>query len=66
MERAASKLYADAARKTRDLSGRFMLDYLAGFERNHERLLTHELEALTKYPAWFENESGAEIMLIGP
>jgi len=66
LERAASNLYAKAAKKTEDISSRFMLEYLAGFERNHERLLTHELEALTKYPAWFESESGAEIMLIGP
>lgn len=66
MERAASKLYSDAARKTKDLAGRFMLEYLAGFERNHERILEQELTALTKYPAWFENENGADIMLIGP
>jgi rubrerythrin len=66
MERAASKLYAGAAKKTKDLNGRFMLEYLAGFERNHERLLEQELTALTKYPAWFENENGADIMLIGP
>jgi len=66
LERAASNLYAKAAKKTEDISSRFMLEYLSGFERNHERLLIHELEALTKYPAWFESESGAEIMLIGP
>jgi rubrerythrin len=66
LERAASNLYAKAAKKTADISSRFMLEYLSGFERNHERLLVHELDAVTKYPAWFESESGADIMLIGP
>jgi len=66
LERAASNLYAKAARKTTDFPGRFMMEYLAGFERNHERILQQELDAITKYPAWFESESGADIMLIGP
>lgn len=66
LERAASNLYTKAAKKTEDISSRFMLEYLSGFERNHERLLVHELDAVTKYPAWFESESGADIMLVGP
>ena len=55
-ERDAVQLYSMGAAKAADLSGKYMLEYLADFERNHERMLENELKALERFPKWFEEE----------
>jgi len=64
MEREAAQFYQREARKTNDLSGRFMLEYLADFERGHEKALEMELKALKRFPDWFSLDDPV-IMLVG-
>ena len=64
-EREAEEFYQQAAERAQDPSGRQILEYLAKFEAGHARSLQLELDALTKYPQWFEIE-GADIQLVGP
>lgn len=64
-EREAQDFYREASKVAKDPTGKRLLDYLATFEEGHERMLQNELDALTKYPQWFETE-GADIMLVGP
>jgi len=65
-EREAYKLYSLGASKAKDLSGKCMLEYLAGFEKNHERILKTELEILERFPKWFEEEDGFRFTHVGP
>jgi len=65
-EREAFKLYSLGASKAKDLSGRHMLEYLAAFEKNHERILKAELEALERFPKWFEEEDSFRFIHVGP
>ncbi len=64
-EREAADFYAEAALRAVDPSGKRVLEYLAEFERGHERLLKTEYDAIAKYPQWMEYD-GADIMLVGP
>lgn len=64
-EREAQKFYAEAAKTASDPTGKRILEYLAEFEKGHERILKAEYDAIAKYPQWFEME-GADIMLVGP
>ncbi len=64
-EQEAQQFYREAASLARDPTGKRMLEYLAEFERGHERALQAEFDAVAKYPEWFEIE-GADIMLVGP
>jgi len=64
MERAAAHFYQRQAQKSRDMSGRFMLEYLADFERGHERAMETELKALRRFPNWFSLEDPV-VMLVG-
>jgi rubrerythrin len=64
-EREAQKFYTEAAKSAADPTGRRILEYLAEFEKGHERVLKAEYDAIAKYPQWFEME-GADIMLVGP
>lgn len=64
MEREAAQFYQREARKTNDMSGRFMLEYLADFERGHEKALEMELKALKRFPDWFSLDDPV-IMLVG-
>jgi len=65
MERQAASFYQREAQKSRDMSGRFMLEYLADFERGHERSLEAELKALKRFPDWFSAKDPV-VMLVGP
>jgi rubrerythrin len=64
MEREAARFYQREARKAEDLSGRFMLEYLADFERGHEKALEIELKALKRFPNWFSLDDPI-VMLVG-
>jgi rubrerythrin len=64
MEREAAGFYRREAQKSSDMSGRFMLEYLADFERGHERALETELKALRRFPDWFSLEDPV-VMLVG-
>jgi rubrerythrin len=65
MEQQAAKFYQQEALRTADMSGRFMLEYLADFERNHERSLQTEWKALNRFPDWFSLKDPT-VMLVGP
>ena len=65
MEQQAAQFYQREALKTADMSGRFMLEYLADFERNHERSLQAELKALNRFPDWFSLKDPM-VLLVGP
>jgi rubrerythrin len=64
-EQEAARFYQREALRSGDMSGRFMLEYLADFERNHERSLQAELKALTRFPDWFSIKDPM-VMLVGP
>ena len=64
-EREAARFYQKEAQRSTDMSGRFMLEYLADFERNHERSLLAELKALERFPDWFSSKDPV-VMLVGP
>jgi rubrerythrin len=65
MEREAAHFYQREAQKSMDQSGSFMLEYLADFERSHERSLEAEWKALKRFPDWFSSEDPM-VMLVGP
>jgi erythrin-vacuolar iron transport family protein len=65
MEQQAAQFYQREALKTADMSGRFMLEYLADFERTHERSLQAELKALNRFPDWFSFKDPI-VLLVGP
>jgi rubrerythrin len=65
MEQEAARFYQREALRTADMSGRFMLEYLADFERNHERSLQAEWKALNRFPDWFSLKDPT-VMLVGP
>jgi rubrerythrin len=65
MERQAAHFYQREAQKSMDRSGSFMLEYLADFERSHERSLEAEWKALKRFPDWFSSENPM-VMLVGP
>jgi rubrerythrin len=64
-EQEAQQFYREAAGCAMDPTGRQIFEYLAEFERGHERALQAEFDAVAKYPQWFEI-GGADIMLVGP
>lgn len=65
-EREAYKLYSLGASKAKDLRGKYMLEYLASFEKNHEKILKAELDILERFPKWFEEEDGFRFTHVGP
>jgi len=65
MEREAAGFYLREAQRSRDMSARFMLEYLADFERGHEKALETEFKALKRFPDWFSVKDPV-IMLVGP
>ena len=64
-EQEAARFYQREAQRSTDMSARFMLEYLADFERNHERSLQAELKALNRFPDWFSLKDPM-VMLVGP
>jgi len=64
MEREAAQFYGREARKSSDMSGRFMLEYLSDVERGHEKALEMELKALKRFPNWFSLDDPV-VMLVG-
>lgn len=64
-EQEAAQFYRREAQKSADMSARFMLEYLADFERSHERSLQAELKALNRFPDWFSMKDPV-VMLVGP
>jgi rubrerythrin len=64
-EREAAQFYRQQALKAADMSGRFMLEYLADFERSHEQSLQAELKALNRFPEWFSSKDPM-VLLVGP
>jgi len=65
MEQQAAQFYQRESNKATEMSGRFMLEYLADFERNHERSLQAELKALNLFPDWFSLRDPM-VLLVGP
>jgi rubrerythrin len=65
MEREAASFYRQEAQRSGDLSARFMFEYLADFERGHEKALAMELKALKHFPDWFSVKDPV-VLLVGP
>ncbi len=65
-EHAAEHVYAEAARRARDASGRRLLEKLVDFERGHARKLQAQLDRARRDPAWLEDAGGRTIQLEGP
>lgn len=68
-EENAADFYLNAAKKSRDINGRFMFEYLANFERGHKIILEDELRALETNPHWFDvkgNPWGDDTIHVGP
>lgn len=65
-EHMAERVYAEAARRARDASGRRLLERLVEFERGHARRLQEQLDRARRDPAWLEDAGGRTIQLEGP
>ncbi len=68
-EENATNFYLNAAKKSRDINGRFMFEYLVNFERGHKIILEDELRALETNPHWFDVEGNPwseETIHVGP
>jgi len=65
-EHIAEHVYAEAARRARDSSGRRLLEKLVDFERGHARRLQEQLDRARRDPAWLEDADGRTIQLDGP
>jgi len=65
-EHLAEKVYAEGARRSKDPSGRRLLQRLVEFERSHARRLEHQLAEARRNPAWLEDSGGRTIQLEGP
>jgi len=65
-EYLAEKVYAEAGRRSKDPSGKRLLDELVQFERSHARRLEHMRDDARRNPAWLEDENGRTIQLQGP
>ncbi len=65
-EHVAERVYAEAARRARDASGRRLLERLVEFERGHARRLEQQLDHARRDPAWLEDAGGRTIQLEGP
>jgi len=63
-EKDAQRLYLQGADVAKDDSGRRTFNYLADFERGHERILTAELENYRRDKNWYAE--CPDIMLVGP
>ncbi len=65
-ENAAEAVYAEAARRSGDPSGKRLLGELVEFERSHARRLEVLQDRIRRNPAWLEDEGGRTIQLEGP
>jgi rubrerythrin len=65
-EHVAERVYAEAARRARDASGRRLLERLVEFERGHARRLQEQLDHARRDPSWLEDAGGRTIQLEGP
>jgi rubrerythrin len=55
-EKISEEFYTDLARKSKDVSGTSMLNYLSGIERGHYNLLKNEYDMVIAFPAYAETE----------
>ncbi len=65
-EHLAERVYAEAARRAQDPSGRRLLGELVEFEKGHARRLERLRDEARRNPAWLEDEDGRTIQLQGP
>lgn len=68
-EKISEEFYADLAKKSKDVSGTSMLNYLSSIERGHFNLLKSEYDMVVEFPAYAETEeflSGERLMHVGP
>ncbi len=65
-EHVAERVYAEAARRAEDASGRRLLERLVEFERGHARRIQDQLDHAQRDPAWLEDAGGRTIQLEGP
>jgi rubrerythrin len=68
-EQISLEFYADLAKKSKDVTGASMLNYLSSVERGHYTLLKNEYDMVVEYPAYAETEeflSGERLIHVGP
>ncbi len=65
-EHVAERVYAEAARRAKDASGRRLLERLVEFEKSHARRIQDQLDHARRDPAWLEDSGGRTIQLEGP
>lgn len=65
-EKEAAKFYRENAKLFKDQSGRFMFEYLSGFEKGHQIALEEELKAIKRFPEWMDKEDILRTTHIGP
>jgi len=65
-EKEAVKFYRENAKLFKDQSGRFMFEYLSGFEKGHQIVLEEELKAIKRFPEWMDKEDILRATHIGP
>lgn len=65
-EHISQRVYAEAASRAKDPSGKRLLSELVEFERGHVRRLEQMRDEARRNPAWLEDEGGRTILLQGP
>lgn len=68
-EKLSEEFYADLAKRSKDVTGTSMLNYLSSVERGHYNLLKNEYEMVVEFPAYAETEEfllGERLMHVGP
>ncbi len=65
-EHLAEEVYAEAAERSADPSGKRLLDELVEFEKTHARRLEVLREEVRRHPSWLEDAHGRTIQLEGP
>lgn len=65
-EQDAHRFYREAAEKAKDLSGRRILEYLAGVERGHQAMLEKELESYLRDKEWYVGQQHPAMIHLGP
>ena len=68
-EKISEEFYSDLAKKSKDVSGASMLNYLSNIERGHYILLKNEYEMIVEYPAYAETDDflfGERFIHVGP
>jgi len=68
-EKTSERFYSDLEKRSLDLSGKAMLQYLSRAEQTHYKIIKDEYDMLQQFPDYFEMEEfllGDRLMHLGP